>query len=151
MDIGIKKALKQVGDAEEYESMDMALCTLHPDKNLLQFSGAYRPLYLIREGELIQYRGDKFSVGGHSAKKKFNNHEIPLKKGDTFYIFSDGLPDQFGGEKGKKFMVKRFKQTLLDMQHMSMEKQHDHLKKTLDDWKGDEEQVDDIIVIGIRV
>jgi len=151
LDEGIKKALKQVGEAEEYESMDMALCALHHDKNLLEYSGAYRPLYLIRKGELIEYTADKFSVGGYSEKKQFNNHEIQLEKGDAFYIFSDGFPDQFGGKKGKKFMVKRFKKTILDMQNMSMKKQHDHLKKTIDEWKGDEEQVDDMVVIGVQV
>jgi len=172
LDIGIKKALKQIGGEEElYEGMDIALCVFTRQSRLssgqtdtsntiaqsngiatLQYAGAYRPLYLIRNGELHEYSAINFSVGGFfSGEKKFNEHNINIQPGDAIYIFSDGFHDQFGGKRGKKFMKKHFKETLMEMQHMSMEEQNEHLNKTMSDWKGDLSQVDDMLVIGIKV
>ena len=82
---------------------------------------------------------------------KFSNHQIDLKKGNTLYMFSDGYQDQFGGKKGKKFMIKRFKELLLSIQDKDMQEQKEIIHKTITDWKGDLPQVDDICVIGIRV
>jgi len=102
--------------------------------------------------ELIQIPADKQPVGFHYGEQMpFTNHNIPLRKGDTIYLFSDGYQDQFGGPRGKKFMSKRFRQLLLDIQEMSMEKQKEQLNKTIEEWKGNGEQVDDILVIGVRV
>ena len=102
--------------------------------------------------ELIEFRADKQPVGYYPGEQKsFTNHEIQLKKGDTIYIFSDGYQDQFGGPKGKKFMSKQFRQLFLDIQEMNMEEQKEHLDKTIESWKGDKEQVDDILIIGVRI
>jgi len=102
--------------------------------------------------ELTQIPADKQPVGYHFGEQKpFTNHEIQLQKGDTVYIFSDGYQDQFGGPRGKKFMSKRLRQLFLDIQEMNMEEQKEHLDKTIEDWKESREQVDDILVIGVRV
>lgn len=116
------------------------------------YAGANRPLYLIRNGELIKYKGTKSPIGGGYQKAKgFEEVEIALEKGDSFYMFSDGYPDQFGGPKGKKFMVKQFGELLLKVVDQAMEKQHKTLALELEKWQGDQEPVDDVLVIGIRV
>ena len=104
------------------------------------------------EGGLIEIKPDKQPVGYHYGEQKpFTNHEIKLQKGDTIYIFSDGYQDQFGGQRGKKFMSKRFRQLFIDIQTMNMEEQKEHLDKTIEEWKEGREQVDDILVIGVKV
>ena len=152
-DIRIKRALKQKGVEEETsDGIDMAMCAIHLDKNLLQFAGAYRPLYLIRNGNLLEYKANRFSIGGFTKKEKiFKNYDINFYSGDTIYTFSDGFEDQFGGPKGKKFMKKRFREAIIDMQHLNMKEQNKHLRNIFHNWKGDLEQVDDILVIGIRL
>ena len=108
---------------------------------------------MIRKGELIEYKADKFPIGNLKAgeNKKFTNHSIPLQEGDTLYIFSDGFADQFGGPNGKKLKYSVFKQLLLDNQHLSMDQQGELLHKTIEEWRGSLEQVDDILVIGTRL
>jgi len=102
--------------------------------------------------ELIEYKADKQPVGFHFTKQEpFTNHEIELEKGDTLYIFSDGYADQFGGPHHKKFMKKRFKELLISIQEKSMDEQKTIIDKTIEDWKGDKDQIDDICVIGVRV
>ncbi|MBW8049719.1 MAG: SpoIIE family protein phosphatase [Cytophagales bacterium] len=143
----------ELKDSSVKDGMDMALCSIDLHKRELQFAGAYNSLYMIRNNTLKVINGDRFPIGIFPGKssKKFTNHEIKLQKGDTLYIFSDGYADQFGGPKGKKFMRKRFMQIFLDIQHLSMEDQQKSIDKTFEQWKGNEEQVDDILVIGIRM
>ena len=144
----------------------MALCVFQRDKDNglvnLNYAGAYNPLYIIRNGKnrhgienlegLEEIKPDKRPVGFYPGEQKpFTNHEIQLHKGDTIYISSDGYQDQFGGPRGKKFMSKRCRQLFLDIQEMSMEEQKEQLNKTIEDWKGNKEQVDDILVIGVRI
>jgi len=133
--------------------MDMSLCCVDYDKMELQFSGAFNPLYLIRDGKLIQYKADKFPVGFRvdGVVNNFTNNVIELKKGDTFYIFSDGYADQFGGPKGKKFMTGNFRELLIKTSEKPIEKQKDFLNTTIENWRGELEQVDDVLVIGVRV
>lgn len=146
------------------DGMDIALCSIDFDNKDLQFAGAYNPIYIIRKKhtptsldsgdyELIEIKGDRFPIGIFPEKEsnKFTNHKIKLKKDDTIYLFSDGFVDQFGGPKNKKFMRSRFMQMLLDIQHLSMEDQQKAINKTFEQWKGDNEQVDDVLVIGLRV
>ena len=151
---GVVNALKQKGEeGEAKDGMDIALCLIDLHKKELQFSGAYNPLYMIRDKQLEIFKGSRYPIGMYKIgkDKKFTNHHIKIKKGDAFYIFSDGYADQFGGSKGKKFTYKRFQDLLIEIQQHSMEKQRDILDKTFEKWKNDEEQLDDVLVIGIRL
>jgi serine phosphatase RsbU (regulator of sigma subunit)/HAMP domain-containing protein len=141
-------------DGETYmrDGMDIALCTIDQKAMTLEFSGAHNPVYIIRSGELITVESDPFSIGSYiNNEREFTNHNVNLKEGDCLYIFSDGYADQFGGPKGKKFMRKRFRELLMEISHLPMPEQKWRLMDTLDRWQGNQEQVDDILVIGIRI
>ncbi|MES2761581.1 MAG: SpoIIE family protein phosphatase [Bacteroidota bacterium] len=134
------------------DGMDMTLCALNYNTLELQFSGAFNPLYIIRGNELIQYKADKFPVGMFIGEKQnFTNHTIQLQKGDSIYIFSDGYADQFGGPRGKKFMAGNFRQLLADVSKLPIERQKTMLNQTIEEWRGNLEQVDDILIIGVKV
>jgi serine phosphatase RsbU (regulator of sigma subunit) len=119
----------------------------------MQYAGANRPLWLVRNNTLEVYKPDKFPIGGLQAARDrtFTNFKINLQKNDTIYIFTDGYADQFGGANGKKLMTSKFKEKLLSIQHMSMREQEMYLRAHFETWKGNEEQVDDVLVIGVRV
>jgi serine phosphatase RsbU (regulator of sigma subunit)/HAMP domain-containing protein len=134
------------------DGMDIALCTFDPKTLKLEFSGAHNPAYIIRNEELIEIESDPFSIGTYSkGEKEFTNHTFQLEEGDCLYLFSDGYADQFGGPKGKKFMRKQFRMTLLRIHKLPMHDQKYRLAETLDQWRGDNEQVDDILVLGVRI
>jgi serine phosphatase RsbU (regulator of sigma subunit)/HAMP domain-containing protein len=135
------------------DGMDMSLCRVDYGNMELQYSGAFNPLYLIRNGELIQYKADKFPIGFRvdDVIHNFTNNIIKLQKGDTFYIFSDGYADQFGGPKGKKYMAGNFRELLIQASKHPIEKQKEFLDTTIENWRGELEQVDDILIIGVRV
>ena len=122
---------------------------------MLNYAGAFNPLYLLRgkEEEIMQTKGDKFPIGSflEGETPNFTNNKIQLKKGDQLYIFSDGYADQFGGPRGKKFMYKRFRDLLVEHSQKDLSEQKEILINTLKDWMGEEEQVDDILVIGVKV
>ena len=158
---GVIKSLKQSGEkGESQDGMDIAVCAFDFKENKVEYAGANNPLYLIRNSELIVTKPDRMPIGIYIGEKPhFTNHEIAIQKEDIIYIFSDGFIDQFGGPQGKKFMSKRFKQLFLDMKEMSMAEQKTHLDKTIEEWKvisnpstgQSYEQMDDILVIGIKV
>ncbi len=152
LNAGIIHALKQKENESSY-GMDISICTFDFNKNELLFAGANRPLWLIRNNELHFYKSNKFPIGGLQvvSDEKFTQHVIPLQKNDAIYIFSDGYADQFGGVRGKKLMTRRFRETLLAIQNQTMEEQEKYLKEYFQNWKGNNEQVDDVLVIGIRV
>lgn len=133
------------------DGMDIALCSIDFKKKQLQYSGANNPLYLFREGELIEVKANKRSVGASYLKENFINHIVNLNKDDCVYTFSDGYADQFGGPKGKKFMLKRFRKLLLSINDLSMEDQHQKIKEEFYTWKGDIFQIDDVCVIGVKI
>jgi serine phosphatase RsbU (regulator of sigma subunit) len=148
---GIIKALNQVADEESVkDGMDIAVCVVDFEKDVLYYAGANNPLYLIRDGELIHYRADKMPVAIHYKMTPFTLQQIDLKKGDAFYIFSDGYADQFGGPKEKKFMSMKLKETLISMAGKPMLEQGEQLNQIFEDWRGDNPQVDDVILIGVR-
>jgi len=151
----VRKTLKQDQAASSsQDGMDVAICKIDKNRRQIEFAGANRPFYLIQNKELIEVKGDKIPIGGSqfiSENNKFTNHKFQLKPGDTFYLFSDGYADQFGGPKGKKLLTKRFKSYLIEIQGLSMAKQKQALINKLKAWRNDLEQVDDIMVIGIRM
>lgn len=149
----VKHTLSQTGKRDEAkDGMDISLCVFDPNGMKLEWAGAYNPLYLIRKGELIEYKADKMPIAIHmNDHLPFTNHEIAVEKGDTFYISSDGYADQFGGEDGRKFMSKKYKEMLLQVWDKPMEEQKEIINKAHVDWKGKHEQVDDILVMGVRV
>jgi serine phosphatase RsbU (regulator of sigma subunit) len=145
------EALHKDRDQFVRDGMDMALCTLDPGDLMLEYSGANCPLYLVRNGQVLQYAPDKMPIGGFELQgKAFTDHRIQLQKGDVVYIFSDGYADQFGGPRGKKFLYRRFRELLVEIHGMPMERQKIMLLEALNQWKGAHEQVDDILVIGMR-
>ncbi|RPH31951.1 MAG: hypothetical protein EHM93_11465 [Bacteroidales bacterium] len=149
----VKHTLSQTGKRDEAkDGMDISLCVFDPNEMKLEWAGAYNPLYLIRNGELIEYKADKMPIAIHmNDHMPFTNNEIALQSGDTFYISSDGYADQFGGVDGRKFMSKKFKEMLLQINGKSMEEQKTIIHNAHMDWKGHHEQVDDILVMGVRV
>ncbi|MFL5753960.1 MAG: SpoIIE family protein phosphatase [Bacteroidia bacterium] len=154
MSDGVNKTLHNtVGEDQTKDGMDMTMCVIDYEKLELEFAGAFNPLYLIRDGKLNQYKADKFPVGLHVAgeKQSFTNNVIQLQKNDTIYIFSDGYADQFGGPRGKKFMAGHFRELLLSLSDKPIYEQKSILNKTIEDWRGELEQVDDVLVIGIRI
>lgn len=145
-------ALNQAGtEGITKDGMDLALCVLDLNTYELQFAGANNPLYLIRNKELIETKADKMPIGLYDENKPFTNNLFQLQKDDAFYIFSDGYPDQFGGPSGKKFMYKKMKELLVNIQDEKMSDQQKILEKTIEDWQGDLFQVDDMLIIGVKV
>jgi serine phosphatase RsbU (regulator of sigma subunit) len=148
---GVIKSLKQVAEEDSIkDGMDIAVCLVDFDKNKLWFSGANNPLYLVRGGELIHYRADKMPVAIHYRMTPFTLYEIDLKKGDAFYTFSDGFADQFGGPKERKFMSAQLKETLVAMSGKPMLQQGERLNEIFEEWRGNNPQVDDVTLIGVR-
>jgi serine phosphatase RsbU (regulator of sigma subunit) len=148
---GIIKSLKQVAEEDSIkDGMDIAVCVVDFDKNILWYAGANSPLYLVRGGELTHYRADKMPVAIHYRMEPFTLNKIDLQKGDAFYIFSDGYADQFGGPKQKKFMSLQLRETLVSMAGMPMLQQGERLNEIFEGWRGDGPQIDDVTLIGVR-
>ncbi len=155
----IKKSLKQTGkDGEQKDGMDMAICVLDIETNILQYAGANNPLYIIRNNketeqtELIEIKADRMPIGIYPKDNQdFTNHEIQLFENDKLYFFSDGYTSQFGGEKDETFKSKRLKEKLISLQKIPMSQQLAVLDETLEKWRGKWEQVDDILMIGIQI
>jgi ligand-binding sensor domain-containing protein/serine phosphatase RsbU (regulator of sigma subunit) len=134
------------------DGMDVSFCVLDKENNTLEFAGAFSNLYIIRESKIIEIKGDRFSVGMHSEqeKVKFQSHFIPVEQDDMIYMFTDGYVDQFGGVEGKKYKFRRFRHLLLNIHKLPFEEQKEHLLNSMTEWRGDREQVDDILIIGIK-
>ena len=148
----IKLALGQTGkSAEQKDGMDMALCIFNTDNLQMQYAGAHNPLYIIRNNELIEYKANRMPIGIHLKEKPFINHTIQMKKDDTFYIFSDGFVDQFKYDTGEKYKNKRFKKLLLSVNQEDTSTQKQKISNEFDLWKGNKEQIDDVLIIGVRV
>jgi CheY-like chemotaxis protein len=133
------------------DGMDIALCIIDLDNKKLQFAGAYNPLLIIRNRELLKYKGDKMPVSYHRRKDvPFSRQEIDLQENDCLYLFTDGYIDQFGGPNALKFLQKNFSALLLEIHHKPMQEQKAILQKTFEEWKSDYSQIDDVLVIGLR-
>jgi len=150
--IGVNKALKQ-DETDNRDGMDMALCVVDEERKVVEFAGAKNPLIYVRDGELTEVKSDKMPIGGEQLEKErlFTKHEIPIDKPTTFYIFSDGYQDQFGGPNNRKFMRRRLYNLFQESYAIPAHEQTERLETALNDWKGDEKQIDDILIIGFRI
>jgi ligand-binding sensor domain-containing protein/serine phosphatase RsbU (regulator of sigma subunit) len=148
----IIRSMSHKDEAEQAkDGMDIALVVIDRQLGMLEFAGAYNPLILVRKGELIEYKGDKMPVGMHIGEDApFTNHRVQLEQNDMIYLYSDGFPDQFGGEKGGKYKAKPFKDFLTRISAEPVQQQANLMEAELKSWMGNEPQVDDILVIGIH-
>jgi serine phosphatase RsbU (regulator of sigma subunit) len=145
-------ALKQHGaEMEQKDGMDIAAIAIDLKTKNLEFAGANNPLYLLRNDELLETKGDKMPVAIHQHMEPFTNHILELHEGDMMYIFSDGYPSQFGGPEGKKLMNKNFRAIILEMKDLPMNEQRDRIEQQFVSWQGNYEQVDDVLVIGLKI
>jgi len=130
------------------DGMDISLCLFDKTTKIMEWSGANNPLWIVRNNELIETKGDRQPVGKHDPITPFTTHSIQLQTGDVIYIFSDGYADQFGGEKGKKFKTSSLRKLILDIHHKAIREQKNELEETFQKWKGTYEQLDDVCFIG---
>ena len=136
---------------EVRDGMDAAICSFDKKTNTLEYAGANSPLYLIRNNEVIQYKADKFAIASFTPNSKnYVNHEIQIEEGDIIYLFTDGYADQFGGKRGKKYMYKEFRTLLLEIKDKPAIEQKSILNATIEEWRGAHEQVDDILIFGVK-
>jgi ligand-binding sensor domain-containing protein/serine phosphatase RsbU (regulator of sigma subunit) len=134
------------------DGMDMVICEFNMKSRHIRFASAMRPVILVIDGESYYIRGNRCSIGGESViEKYFDDQEYFLSKGDTIYMFSDGLPDQFGGADGKKMKIANLKRLVEEVSKLPMNEQKEIISKYYFDWKGDYEQVDDILLMGVKV
>ncbi|CAN5483329.1 hypothetical protein BH10BAC1_BH10BAC1_19920 [soil metagenome] len=138
-------------ESEVNDGMDISLCTFNKSTYELKWSGANNPLWIIRNNGLIEYKPNKQPIGKVDAPAPFITHTVQLQKNDTLYLFTDGYADQFGGEKGKKFKLSSLQELLLSNSQLTMIQQLSAVDETLKNWKGNIDQVDDILIIGIKL
>lgn len=149
----IIERLKKDGSSEGgKDGMDASLVCFDFNNSKLIYAAANNPVWVVRKNELIELKPDKMPVGKHDKdSQSFTQHEFEVQKDDVVYALTDGMPDQFGGSKGKKFMYKKLKELLISIASLPMQKQKETLQISFDNWRGDLEQVDDVTVIGIRI
>jgi serine phosphatase RsbU (regulator of sigma subunit) len=154
LDVGVNERLRQTANESGVkDGMELGLCTLNRKTNVLQYAGAYNPMYIISDNEISIIKPDKLEIGVNpdGVADDYTNHTLQLKKGDSVYLLSDGFPDQFGGPKGKKFMYKQLRDVLVELNDLTMPEQKKRLLTIFHNWKGSEEQVDDVLIMGVRV
>jgi len=152
LDTELEKAINRNKDAAFSDGMDVALIRIEKQSNQLAFAGAFRSLLLLREGEVLELKGSRYPIGFYSGvEKQFDTHHFPLQKEDCLYLYTDGFIDQFGGEKDKKLNKLHFKELLKTVHDMTMEEQEAFLEYAFNNWKQDQEQTDDVLVIGLRI
>ncbi len=151
----VRRTLKQEhNEAEARDGMDIAFCMINYKKNELQFAGAHRPLYLLRNGELEEFKGDRKAIGGIPHRKKeekdFTNYIINIQKGDKVFFFSDGLTDQLGGPDIKKYSPARVREKIVENKNLTMNEFNSFFARDFEAWKGNSKQIDDVLLIGIE-
>lgn len=154
--VGVRKTLRQdTGEAYGRDGMDIALCKINYSKMQLQYAGAHRPLYMYKDKELKQYKGNSKAIGGIPDEDKeepnFINHMINISPGDKIFFFSDGLPDQIGGPRGRKYQAVRIRAIIEENPEFNMEQFADFFAKDYLEWKGDNKQIDDVLLIGVEI
>jgi serine phosphatase RsbU (regulator of sigma subunit) len=156
LDIGINQSLRKTTEENSMkDGMDLSICSLNTKTLELQYAGAYNPLWVIKNStkELIEIKADKKPIGANTEGEagQYKNNSLQLQSGDCIYVFTDGFADQFGGVKGKKFMSRPMKELLISICNKPMQNQLNILENTICTWQGEHEQVDDILIIGVRV
>jgi ligand-binding sensor domain-containing protein/serine phosphatase RsbU (regulator of sigma subunit) len=153
LNIEVMKALMQRNERVISDGMDLALIAFNKKNFTLEFAGAFNPLYVVRKGEVFLYRGDRCQIGMTNVdeKKNFTNHSVDIQPGDMLYMCSDGYADQFGSAEVKKYKSANVKKLLSEIWHLPVNEQKEKLKKEILDWKGDLEQIDDILFIGTKI
>jgi len=149
---GVVQALRQ-SETDNKDGMDLSLCVIDKEKRIVEYAGAKNPLIYIQNGELHQIKGDKLPIGGVkiAQKRHFKKHQIKIDSPTTFYIFTDGYQDQFGGEDSRKFMIKQLKELLLEIHTLPLEEQREILVNTFQQWTKGHKQIDDVLMIGFRI
>ena len=149
---GIKRVF-QFKETQSRDGMDITICAIDKENKVMEFAGAHNPIVYVQNNEMNVIKGDKISIGEKWPKKmkRHTNHTIPIDVPTTFYLFSDGFQDQFGGEKGKKFMRAKFYHLLHEASSLPVDKQQQLIEKRLDDWMGEYAQIDDILVLGVKL
>ncbi|MHC1702345.1 MAG: PP2C family protein-serine/threonine phosphatase [Tenuifilaceae bacterium] len=154
LDVGVTEVLRQVhNESGVKDGMDLSILCIDQQTLTFEFAGAYNSIYYIHNKQLSEEKADKLEIGVNEdgVADVYTNHIIEVSKGDMVYMFTDGYADQFGGPQGKKFKYKQLEETLIEISEDSLDVQKQKINKKFDDWKGNEEQVDDVLVIGIRV
>lgn len=160
--VGVVAALKQNNSVTDQtgftylkgikDGMDVSICCIDEEKGLLHYAGANNPVYFIRDGKMNEIKGDRQPVGVFEGElKPFSVHTLPLNEIESFYLFTDGYADQFGGPNGKKFKYSRLKELLFTNHQLPVNEQQEKLSSTFDKWKGGLDQVDDVLVVGVRL
>ncbi|GAA0890387.1 hypothetical protein GCM10009122_00650 [Fulvivirga kasyanovii] len=153
LDEGVTTTLRQdQDDSKTKDGMDIALCKINTDSRKVEYAGAHRPLYVMKKGEMEEIKGNKFAIGGGIYKNQtnFTNYKMTLDKGDSIYFCSDGFPDQFGGPNNRKFGPKRLRELITKIHHKPMKEAFKDFDNEWEDWKADEKQTDDVLLIGIK-
>jgi len=152
LSVKLKESLHAGGDVDEIrEGMDIVLVKFDKNFSEIEFAGANNPVYIIRNNDIIEHRGDRSPIGYYSKEVNFTNQNIKLQPGDSVYMFSDGFIDQLSGENYKKYLAKRFKNLLIEVNHLSLEKRKEKLLKEFHIWKGSFQQVDDVMILCIKI
>jgi PAS domain S-box-containing protein len=152
LDEGVTTTLRQDEDATTKDGMDIALCKISLNNGNVEYAGAHRPLYIVKNGIMDEVKGNKFPIGGGIFKNQtnFTNHKLKLKKGDSIYFSSDGYPDQFGGPEGRKFGPRRVRETVSQVHKKPMQEVMKIFDQEWENWRGDQKQTDDVLLIGIK-
>ena len=154
LDDGVNRILRQTGDESGVkDGMDLALCSLNTKTRVLEYAGAYNPLYYVNKRELKEVKANRSPIGVNEdgVPDEYTNHKVKLDKGDTLYLMSDGFADQFGGNNGSKYKHRRLRKLILSIQDLSMGVQKEKFEDAFFRWKGEHDQVDDVLIIGVRV
>jgi len=150
--VRIKQSLQQTGQkGERQDGMDIALCVINLENYQLTFAGANSPLIILRNNELIEYKGNRMPVGIYVKERNFTQHSIQLASNDALYLFSDGYKSQFGGEENNTFQSKKFKKLIFDIHTHSMPRQRELLIEAFQTWKANQQQIDDVLVLGMKI
>jgi serine phosphatase RsbU (regulator of sigma subunit) len=152
LDEGVTTTLRQDEDATTKDGMDIALCKINLASREVEYAGAHRPLYMMKNGMMEEVKGNKFPIGGGIFKNQtnFTNTKIKLNKGDSIYFSSDGFPDQFGGPEGRKFGPKRAREIIESVHKSPMNEAVKTFDREWENWRGDQKQTDDVLLIGIK-